>query len=256
MDTVWEYNSLTDTWSSRNVAPFDFYGTATFSIGNKGYLGTGWDDNISWSTNAFYEYDPVTDIWTPKASVPGQSRENAVGISSLSRGYIGMGDIAVTNVVAALGDFYEYNPLLDQWDTLPELQGRLDGMCFSLRDTIYIGGANIPDGHFPLALSDFYYLDINPVVQSISPLNQASLGFSIFPIPARDKIYISVEHGFDIYPSVEIFDLAGRDIGKFNIQSIQGNMGEIRIGCFSPGIYFLGLMERDKCQVVKFVVNE
>lgn len=256
MDTVWAYNTLTDTWSSRNVSPFDLDGTASFSIGNKGYLGTGWDDNISWSTNAFYEYDPVTDIWTPKASVPGQSRENAVGISSLSRGYIGMGDIALTNVVAVLRDFYEYNPLLDQWDTLPELPGRLSGMCFSIRDTIYVGGAGVPDGHYPLTLSDFYYLDTNSVIQSISYPLQSSMGFSIFPNPAKDKLYISVESGFASETRAEIIDLSGRRIRQFDMQTVSGNGGEIQIGILSPGIYFLRLTKGENIKVAKFVISE
>ena len=43
--------------------------TVGFSIGTKGYIG-------SWLiTNEFWEYDPATNIWTQKASLPGHISE-------------------------------------------------------------------------------------------------------------------------------------------------------------------------------------
>src|SRR4249919_3048148 len=57
----------------------------SFSIGNKGYIGTG--D----SYNDFWEYDPATNVWTQKADFGGKGRDWATGFSIGNKGYIGTG---------------------------------------------------------------------------------------------------------------------------------------------------------------------
>src|SRR3954469_6978256 len=60
-----------------------------FSIGTKGYIGTG---TINYSASkTFWEYDPATNSWTQKADLAGPGRFSAVGFSIGSKGYIGTG---------------------------------------------------------------------------------------------------------------------------------------------------------------------
>src|SRR6266850_280477 len=61
------------------IAPF------SFSIGNKGYIGTGSH------TNEFWEYDPLTNLWSQKANFGGGNRYGAVGFSINNMGYLGTG---------------------------------------------------------------------------------------------------------------------------------------------------------------------
>jgi hypothetical protein len=42
-----------------------------FSIGNKGYLGTGLDHDYPSYKKDFWEYDPVANAWTQKADFGG-----------------------------------------------------------------------------------------------------------------------------------------------------------------------------------------
>src|SRR5215469_8080787 len=42
---------------------------AGFSVGNYGYVGTGWDTYTIY--NDFYQYDPASNLWTRKADYPG-----------------------------------------------------------------------------------------------------------------------------------------------------------------------------------------
>src|SRR6266566_243685 len=77
-----------DTWTQKA----DFGGTArtnavAFSIGSKGYIGTGCCVFID-----FLEYDPATDSWTQKANLRAEARLFAVGFSIGSKGYIGTGE--------------------------------------------------------------------------------------------------------------------------------------------------------------------
>src|SRR5687768_11906654 len=69
----------------------NFGGTARwravgFSIGTKGYIGTG-NDGVD--KNDFWEWDQATNVWTQKANFTGTARSGAVGFSIGTKGYIG-----------------------------------------------------------------------------------------------------------------------------------------------------------------------
>lgn len=66
-------------------------GAVGFSIGNKGYIGTGYS-GVSYKTD-FWEYDPILDSWTQKADFGGGARYHATGFSIGNMGYIGTGII-------------------------------------------------------------------------------------------------------------------------------------------------------------------
>src|SRR5438552_3611955 len=61
---------------------------AGFSIGDKGYIGTGHSTGY---VKDFWEYDPPTNVWTKKADFGGSARNAAVGFSIGTKGYIGTG---------------------------------------------------------------------------------------------------------------------------------------------------------------------
>jgi N-acetylneuraminic acid mutarotase len=94
----------------------DFGGTAlaqatVFSIGNKGYIGTGYNvDDRSYKKD-FWEYDPATNAWTQKADFHGTARNGATGFSIGSKGYMGTGNESGSYK----NDFWEYNPAINQW---------------------------------------------------------------------------------------------------------------------------------------------
>src|SRR5438128_1102984 len=74
-----------------------------FSIGNKGYIGTGYDGNF---TKDFWEYDPFINSWTQKADFGGTGRLFALGFSIQNKGYIGTG----LDERGRTNDFWEYDP--------------------------------------------------------------------------------------------------------------------------------------------------
>lgn len=121
----------------------DFGGTARyaavgFSIGNKGYLGTG-GTGVSGTPNSdFWEYNPDTDVWTQKANFGGGVRRNAVGFSIGNKGYIGTGE---GSGLAAKDDFWEYNPNTNVWTQKANVGGgtRTSAVGFSMANKGYIG---------------------------------------------------------------------------------------------------------------------
>jgi len=121
----------------------DFGGTARdvavgFSIGSKGYLGTG-SDGVS-GTKDFWEYDPATNTWTQKADFGGTARYGSVGFSIGDKGYLGtgLGPSGITK------DFWEYNPATNSWTRKADFGGgiRHYAVGFSIGSKGYIGTGN------------------------------------------------------------------------------------------------------------------
>ena len=130
---------VTDTYS-QNVwmQKADYGGTArrdavAFSIGNKGYIGTGGDGVSNNSGKAFWEYDPMPNVWTQKATFAGSSRINAVGFAIGNYGYIGTG--------SDVDDFWQYDPVSNTWIQKADFPGgpRSSASGFSIENKGYLG---------------------------------------------------------------------------------------------------------------------
>jgi gliding motility-associated-like protein len=147
-----------------------------FSIGAKGYIGTG-EDNNSWK-NDFWEYDPSSNIWTQKANFAGTYREQAVGFSIGNYGYIGIG----YDTSGPRNDFWQYDPVSNTWTQKANFGGGIRGSAvgFSIGNFGYIGtGAGIGG-----ITNDFWAYDpsSNSWTQKASfggTARQDAVGFSI-----------------------------------------------------------------------------
>lgn len=107
LDDFWEYDVNSKKWSQ--IEKF-MGGSRTqavgFSIGNRGFVGTGIDDR-SFFISDFYEYEPSTNTWIRKLDVPlNEPVRNAVGVGTPTRGYIGTGN----SLTATVRFFYEFDP--------------------------------------------------------------------------------------------------------------------------------------------------
>ncbi len=148
----WEYEPATDTWMQKADFPgYEREEAVGFSIGSKGYMGTGQvfviTPNFSFTEtfNDFFEYDPATDSWSPKDSLPGPTRAYAVGAVIGNKGYLGLG--GNDDQSASYTDFYEYDPIADQWTAKAPMggTGRADAGIVANGNNIYvIGGINFP----------------------------------------------------------------------------------------------------------------
>ena len=77
-------------------------GAATAALG-KGYA-------INGGTTQFWEYNPVTDTWTQKANIGGDSRNDPVCFTINDKIYLGLG-YGFTDQ----NDFWMYDPLTNVW---------------------------------------------------------------------------------------------------------------------------------------------
>jgi hypothetical protein len=127
---------LPNTWTQKtNVSGGARYGAVSFSIGSKGYIGTGY--TATGYKNDFWEYDPNTNIWSQKANFGGTARIHPVGFSIGSKGYIGLGN----DVDRDRNDFWEYNPATNSWVQKANVSGSSGSWSvgFSIGTKGYIG---------------------------------------------------------------------------------------------------------------------
>jgi N-acetylneuraminic acid mutarotase len=154
---LWEYNPAEDEWTQKATLESGFGGNRSaavgFSIGGKGYVGSGVRVDLLLGfipftvfLQDFYEYDPATDSWTMKASLPEGARFDAIGFSIGDKGFIGMGFIATDSTVY-YKDLWEYDPSSNLWTQKadfgdaadPEETGRRAAIGFSISSKGYVG---------------------------------------------------------------------------------------------------------------------
>ncbi|MCD9854805.1 T9SS type A sorting domain-containing protein [Epilithonimonas sp. JDS] len=140
------YDTITKTFAKKANKPVaNIRGFFAFSIGNKGYMGGGAAAN---STASFYEYDPQTDVWTPKASLP-KAIHYGVGTAVNGKGYAGLGVTTSTPIVNA--KWYEYTPASNTWAEKADQTGvgaTYNPSLASIGNEIYVygggGSAGVP----------------------------------------------------------------------------------------------------------------
>jgi N-acetylneuraminic acid mutarotase len=106
-------------------------GDATgFAIGGKCYMGTGYNSGNYLSD--WWEYDPVTDSWTQKASHPGTGVVEAVSFTIGSFGYVVSAPIS--------NDVYKYDPAANSWTAVASFPGgsRQAAVGFSINNKGYV----------------------------------------------------------------------------------------------------------------------
>lgn len=131
----WALDPVANTWT--RVADFTGgkrYGAIAFSIGNKGYVGTG--NNGGW-LNDLWEYNPATDSWTEKANLAGQKREGAVVFVMNDKAYVCTG----INNGRALDDFCVYDPAQNTWAPLRDIADTDDNQSYDDDYNIVRSGA-------------------------------------------------------------------------------------------------------------------
>ena len=160
LNDFWEYDPSSDTWSQKSDIGtyFNTQDAIGFSIGTKGYIGTGYD-GTGVLTDKFWEYNPATNTWTQKSSVGGYRRNSAVGFSIGGLGYVGTGELSDLKE-----DFWEYNPSTDKWTQKTDFVGgkRRSAIGFSIGDKGYVGTGSIgTPGYQQTYFNDFWEFDPN-----------------------------------------------------------------------------------------------
>ncbi|MFN8256614.1 MAG: kelch repeat-containing protein [Bacteroidales bacterium] len=159
-----------------------------FTIGDKAYLGTGYDGDER--LNDFWEYDPERDFWQQKADLPGSGRNGAVGFGTESKGYIGTG----YDGSEKLDDFWEYDPTSNAWLKKADFEGgaRYGSVGFAIEGIGYIG-----TGYDGNTLKDFwkYNPETDEWTQIVSIGGSKRRDATAFVIDNKAYVFTGVNNG-------------------------------------------------------------
>jgi N-acetylneuraminic acid mutarotase len=117
----WEYNSATNTWASKAAFPGGARSLAVgFFTGLYGYVGMG--SGLSGDFNDLYLYEPVSNTWIAKPSLPSAyGRREVASFVIGSKGYVACG--YSTAASSSLLDLYEWDSSTDTWTQKNSLYG-------------------------------------------------------------------------------------------------------------------------------------
>jgi N-acetylneuraminic acid mutarotase len=119
---LWEFDSNTGLWTKKaNLPGAPRKDAIAFSIGFKGYVGTGRDSNYIYKD--FWEYDPLENKWTQKADYGGGEVYGAVAFSISNKGYVGLSYNTYYNK-----NLWEYDPVEGRWSQKADYIGN-DSIC-------------------------------------------------------------------------------------------------------------------------------
>jgi sugar lactone lactonase YvrE/N-acetylneuraminic acid mutarotase len=200
----WEYDPATDNWTQKASLPVTIarLGAAGFSIGTKGYIGTGSKDpyttdlsGTSENFQDFWEWDQATDVWTRKADFAGIARNGAVGFSIGNKGYIGTG---LDDNDTPLKDFWEWDQAANVWTQKADFGGesRFGTVGFSIGNKGYLVTGMNPSTSLWTVFKDLW--EWNQTTNSwikkadfSGDIRSENVGFSI-----GNKGYIAIGYNF------------------------------------------------------------
>lgn len=108
----WEWDQATNVWTQKANITNSRFGAASFVINGFGYVGLGLTTGVFY--NDLQRYDPLTNTWLPRASLPASGRYGSASFAINNKGYIACGNLG-SAAGAFTNQLWEYDPLLDSW---------------------------------------------------------------------------------------------------------------------------------------------
>ena len=140
----WKYDAAGDSWLQVTNVPNGMQAACGSSSNTNGYVGLGW-----WASNGhpdFYEYNPSSDTWLPKANYNGNLTNDAVSVSLGGLIFAGTGGQPYS--ANCWDDWHSYDPATNSWSNLTIFPGvdRRNAGGFAIGTDIYVGCGQLENG--------------------------------------------------------------------------------------------------------------
>ncbi len=132
----WEFDPATEIWTQKPDFPGgSTVGATAVVFENKAYIIDGKD---------LWVFDPALESWQKKSDFPGKGRELGNGIVINGKIYYGFGVEMIDPFGQQFGlhDFWQYDPMLDNWTQLTSFPAGLatsGQFCFTRNGSAYFG---------------------------------------------------------------------------------------------------------------------
>ncbi len=157
--------------------------TRAFTINNKAYI-LNRIFGFNPPNNALFEYDPVLDTWTQKATYPEVTYGGNAAVSIGTNAYIGLG----SNPGGLVNRFYEYNSVTNLWTQKANFPGTATTHPFSasISGEVILGSAG---DNFGIASSEVW--KYSPITNSWSQIaNFPRLGNFLQAESYNNEVYV------------------------------------------------------------------
>ncbi len=137
-DDFWKFD--VDLLSWQRVADMPTWATRTtsFVINNKAYVFGGLTASAGNGANTLYCYDPETNTWSQKASMPAAGRMDALSFVHNNKAYVLGGYEVYNNPVNQ--QCFTYDPQTDTWTRLADLPAavEVEGNAYRVGNMFYV----------------------------------------------------------------------------------------------------------------------
>ncbi|KAA0988889.1 Kelch repeat-containing protein [Dyadobacter aurulentus] len=132
--------------------------SVSFSIGEIGYIGTGYTNETVPRVKDFWAYNAANKIWSQVAPFPGSGRADATAFVLDGKAYVGTGYDDVRTVDNGYKkDFYQFDPAANKWKAIADFPTtRQYATSFVANNKAYVGLGYNGSNYF----QDFY--EYNP----------------------------------------------------------------------------------------------
>jgi len=227
------YDSAYGTWSQKA----DFIGATRsdavgFTIGDKGYIGSGTHDGGITPLADFYQYDTAANTWTQIADLGNGTttypRYGAVAFGFDTEGYVLTG----TDNQYYFGDVWKYDPTSNTWTQQSDMPGskRFQAVTWVYNKLGYLLTGYTPGSQWTLGNACYDFWKFNPTAASGSQwirlrniantdpgtyddsytniVRYHAIGFTILGTTSGDKGYITTGTNGSLYTYTWEYDFA------------------------------------------------
>jgi N-acetylneuraminic acid mutarotase len=248
----WEYDMATDSWSQKPDFPsLPRHHPFQFGIGD--YIYTGFGHGNGFISNEWYRYDPATEEWDQMATLPGEGRVAGTQFSYNGKGYVLSGD-GGDHTSMEEGEFWSYDPELDQWEELPPHPGWsrwaptsfiIDGWVYLLSGpTNILGNLNYQSDNYKYQLEEINTSQVD--LETVEDLLQ------VFPNPVMDELQLNWKQNIDpTSGQLRVIDAQGRTV--IQLDQLPNTL---QLSNLSTGIYRLEAITQEGERVVETIVKQ
>lgn len=243
----WEYDMATDSWSQKPDFP-DLPRHHPYQFGVGDYVYTGFGHGGPLIFDEWYRYDPATEEWTQMATLPAEGRVAGTQFSFNGKGYALSGDGGDHRSMEE-GEFWAYDPELDEWEELPPHPGpsRWAPASFVLDGWVYfLSGPTNVGGNLNYTANNSYRYQLEEMPTSTQELTDDPGLFEVFPNPTAEQVQFSWKSGFagtagqfrilnnegrTVYQTAQLpeeLDLSFLPAGLYHLEAVKGQTRSVK----------------------------